>query len=359
MLRLVCTGISCSGAGEYLSKVSELHEIELFDVGHMIFEIAKNLRKPIDEPKVLDKDDHELDPFRAAVFEKIIGEANKHKNLIVRTHACFTWKKRLRKAFDPSYLQELSPTHYVTITDSFSIIMERMNRSQQWKGKLTLEEVLKWREEETFLTRLIADYQQKKSYFITTKQPPETFPAIFDEEVKKLYLSYPISHMEKKIEEWISEKNENLDRLREYSIVFDPLDISDASHLSLARRMERKNKRTFKALDAKLKFETKDVIKAEDYISSQTVAKDEALIDQSDGIVVLYPEAVRSHGVAHEIEYGISLGRDVFIVTPLERDPFTDYEIPKRNRFPSVEKLLAYLQKAKFFKKLPRDVKLA
>jgi hypothetical protein len=57
---------------------------------------------------------------------------------------------------------------------------------------------------------------------------------------------------------------------------------------------------------------------------------------------MLSPEAVFSHGVSSEIRYASS-NKDVYIVTPLEKDPFTEYDIT--GKFKSIEELFAHLEK--------------
>ena len=341
---ILCTGISGSGAEQYLENVCKLKKIKVFNIGEMIFDIAKKQHRPITRTKILDKPDPELDPYRAAAFEKILREAKKYKDIIIRTHACFRWKYHLRKAFDLFYLEELQPDYYITLIDSVSAIKCRQEKNPQWRGKMSIKEIMIWRDEETLLTELMANYQQKSFYIVANEEPPETFVnLVYRNEIPKIYLSYPISHMTKKKEEWIKEKNQIRERLRKSFVVFDPLDIKDVTFLGEAIHAKEKNEKTFysETIDEKFEFGTEEVIEAKNDIYLQTVPRDFKLIDQSNMVVVLYPEPVRSHGVSNEVRYGSS-NKDVYIVTPLGEDPFTEYDITER--FKSIDDLLGYLK---------------
>jgi len=342
-LRIVCTGISGSGASEYLSHVLKFRETKIFDVGETMFEIAENQGTPIKKTKILDKPDTELAPLRAAAFEKILGEAQGAENFVIRTHACFRWKNHLRKAFDFHYLNELNPDKFVTIIDSIATIKRRLERNPQWRGRLSLKEILIWQNEETFLTELMADYQQKKFYVIPNRILINSFlKLLFNEEVPKIYTSYPISSVTKR-EEWIKRKDSMCNELRRFYVVFDPMDIEDVELFIEAKKASNVGKETFttKIGGSPTEINTSEVLEARDEIYSHTVARDFKLIDQSDMVVVFYPEPVRSQGVANEIIYA-SASKEVYLVTPLSEDPFTEYNITRR--FKSVNDLLRFLR---------------
>lgn len=344
-MRVFSTGISCSGAGQFIESVSKSKPgIRVFNTGDTIFDIAEEMRRPIRRAKVLDKLDPELDPYRAAAFERILKEAKNCEDVILRTHACFRWKNCLRKAFDLFYLKEFEPDYYVTIVDNIGRIKARMERNRQWKGKLTIKEILIWRAEETLLTELMASYQEKKFYVIPQSLPVDAFlKVIYHNETPKIYLSYPMSHFVKNTEEWLREKDKKRERLRKKFVVFDPSDVNDPTLLGVARHAEAKGQKKFsiRLLKDEASFTTKEVFQAKNDIQFQTVSLDYKFIDQSDIVVVLYPEAVPSHGVLSEVKYA-SANKDVYIVTTLEEDPFTEYEIT--GRFRSIDDLLAALE---------------
>lgn len=344
-MRVFCTGISCSGAGKFVESVSRTEpKIRVFSTGDIIFDIAEKQGRPIRKAKVLDKLDPELDCYRAAAFERILKEVRSCKDTILRTHACFRWKNQLRKAFDLFYLKELEPDYYVTIVDNIAMIKARMEKNLQWAGKLTVKEILIWRDEETLLTQLMANYQEKKFYVIPQSLPVDTFQKIiYQSEIPKIYLSYPMSHATKKMEKSFKEKDETRAKLEKRFVVFDPGDVDDVALLEEAKLAKEEGHETFsmKLTNGEVSFETEEVLQAKNDIQFQTVSLDYKLIDQSDMIVVLYPEAVRSHGVSSEVKYG-SANKDVYIVSPLKEDPFTEYDIT--GRFETIEDLLIHLE---------------
>ena len=342
-MRIVCTGISGSGASECLSNVLKVGEIKIFDVGETMFEIAEKQGMPIRKTKILDKPDNELAPLRAAAFEKILGEAQNFKDCIIRTHACFRWKNHLRKAFDFHYLKELNPDKFVTIIDSVASIKRRLEHNPQWKGRLSIKEILIWQNEETFLTELMADYEQKKFFIMPNKMLVGSFlNLLFNEKIQKIYTSYPISNVTER-DEWIKKKDLMCDKLRRFFVVFDPLNVEDMELFAEAKKTSDMGRKSFTTNigGSPTEINVDEVLEAKDEIFSHTVARDLRLIDQSDMVVVFYPEPVRSQGVANEIIYA-SASKDVYLVTPLSEDPFTEYNITRR--FRSVNDLLKYLR---------------
>jgi len=343
-MRIICTGISGSGVEEYLAEVNSIKPIKIFDIGREIFDIAEKQGRSIQKTKVLDKPDNELDPYRAAAFEKVLRETANFEDFIVRTHACFRWKNILRKAFDLYYLEMLKPDLYINIIDSVANTRVKLEQNLQWSGRLSLKDIIIWRDEEIVLTSLMASYQKKKFFIIAREEPPATFlNVVFNDKMPKIYLSYPISHMSMKREEWLEEKDKVRDKLRKSFIVFDPLDIRDVEFLNEAQMAKKNGAQsfTYKVDGVENKFDTVDVLDIENDIFNQTVTRDFRLIDQSDMVVSLYPEPVRSHGVSNEIKYG-SINKDVFIITPLGKDPFTEFDITER--FSSEDELICYLK---------------
>lgn len=335
------TGISGSGAGQYISNIRKVRkDIQIFDVGKTMFELAKQLGITIPEEKVLDKPDSELAPLRATAFEYIISESKKFENFVVRSHACFRWKKNLRKAFDLHYLRKLEPNFFINITDSLLDIYWRLSQNPQWSDQISLKEIIMWREEEMLLTELMASYQQRPVYIIPYREPVETLVKIVFSKEKKAYLSYPISHMKLHIERWLAQKDKYRDKLRKHMIVIDPLDVKDVELVGKAREAYRKRDRKFTLPEYRdLEMDVQEVLDLEQDIYFQTPHRDFKLIDQSDMVVTLYPEPVKSQGVAEEIKYARSTSnKDVFMITNLPLDPFTMYNVTKT--YPTIEEFV-------------------
>ena len=332
-MRIVVTGISGSGREVHLKRFVEFAEakntkVKLFSVGSMMFEAARKLGVEIKEDKILDLSPSSLNFLRATVFEQIIREAENYENIVISTHASFRWKKHVFQAFDFHYLNELSPDAFITISDSALPIKIRLESSKQWRGRLTLKEILVWRDEETLLTKSIADYRRRPFYIVPFSSPPETlFNLVFKQHSKKVYLSYPITHIENR-EAKLAGKDRFKDRLRKLGLtVFDPGEIEDSLLLYKLRELKdtRGGKLTVEENGVKIEIcigEIEDVV--EDLLD-QIVARDYQLIDQSDFLVVYYFSQVMSPGVLSEMTYGFSNNKKVFVVYKGPESPFFNY----------------------------------
>jgi adenylate kinase len=332
-LRIVVTGISGSGREVHLKRFVEFAEakntkVKLFSVGSMMFEAARKLGVEIKEDKILDLSPSSLNFLRATVFEQIIREAENYENIVISTHASFRWKKHVFQAFDFHYLNELSPDAFITISDSALPIKIRLESSKQWRGRLTLKEILVWRDEETLLTKSIADYRRRPFYIVPFSSPPETlFNLVFKQHSKKVYLSYPITHIENR-EAKLAGKDRFKDRLRKLGLtVFDPGEIEDSLLLYKLRELKDTGggKLTVEENGVKIEIcigEIEDVV--EDLLD-QIVARDYQLIDQSDFLVVYYFSQVMSPGVLSEMTYGFSNNKKVFVVYKGPESPFFNY----------------------------------
>jgi len=330
-LCVFCTGITGSGTADYLKQLEKTNLV--YDIGRMMFEIAeKNLGAPIPRTKILDKSDSELAPLRAAAFEKILRETRDlDKPFFVRSHGSFRWKSCLRKAFDLHYLSELKPDIFVCIVDSIAEIYHRIQTNNQWSGKLNLKEIVVWRDEEAVLTELMANYQSKPFYLLPFEEPLETLFGIIEGK-KRAYLSYPITHMDKSLDEWLKEKDKQRDTLRRKLVVFDPRDIKDVEFIASAAEAKREGRKKvdYQLRSDAISVDCDEVLRIEDDVKFQTVQRDFKIIDQCHMVVALYPQSVKSQGVADELKYG-STHKDVFLITPLKGiDPFTDFNITAR-----------------------------
>ncbi|MCK4243290.1 AAA family ATPase [Candidatus Bathyarchaeota archaeon] len=347
---IVGTGISGSKRNEYLEKLAELitkagKPTKVLHVGSMMFETAKRLGREIPEHKILDMSSSTLNYLRATVFEQIITEAKSQENLIISTHACFRWKKNLIPAFDFHYLNQLSPDVFLTIIDDIQTIKIRLERQHGWKGKFSLKELIVWRDEELFISNMIANYQGVKNYVITNKDPPEEIiNLLFDLNIKKAYISYPMTYM-KQDPSKMKAKNRFRDELRKRGlIIFDPEDIEEMDLIGFAEATRRKGKDKLKfKVDGKQGLiNISEIEEAKEYIIDQTVDRDYKLISQSDMIIVYYPVPVLSPGVLSEMVYGFTNNKNVFAYFPKKLSPFFEYHATKI--FKTEKEMIKYLK---------------
>lgn len=356
-LKIIATGISGSGRGDYLKRVKEFAEgkgkkVKMFDVGSMMFSTAEKLGIRIPEDKILDLAPSTLNYLRTTVFEQVLRESLEYENIIISTHACFRWRKHLLQAFDFHYLDQLKPDMYVAIIDTAVNIKARLESKKAWRGRLRLKDILVWRDEEVFITKSVADFQRKPFYMIAYKEPVETvYRLMFEPDTKKTYLSYPMTHSGQDPED-VRRKNEFRDRLRKAGlIVFDPAEIEDAKTVNMLS--ERKERLKVEVEGTSITIEPEEVLEVEEDIQHQTVANDYQLIDQSDFITVYYYLPVMSPGVLSEMTYGFTNNKHVYVVFKGPESPFFKYYSTKI--FKDEEDLYEYYYKEGYIKSLPKD----
>jgi len=347
-LRIVATGISGSGREEYLRKFVDFAgkkgiDVKLFSVGGMMFETARKLGMEIKEDKILDLSPSSLNFLRATVFEQIIRESENHENIVISTHACFRWKKHVFQAFDFHYLNELSPDMFITVSDAVLSTKNRLEHSSQWRNRLTLKDILVWRDEEILLTKSIADYRGKPFYIIPSSSPGETlFNLAFKPGSKKVYLSYPITHLENK-EHSLARKNAFKEKLRKLGLtVFDPGEIEDAVLMEKLKELKTSGGDKLAVSDG-CEISIREMEDVVEDLLDQIVARDYQLIDQSDFLVVYYFSPIMSPGVLSEMNYGFSNNKKVFTIFQGPESPFFNYYSTKI--FRTEEELIAFMEK--------------
>lgn len=356
---IFATGISGSGRLDYLMEVSRVSKgsIEVIDIGSLMFDKSKQLGIEIPEGKILDLDYFALNYLRAVTFEDLLKNIHKYrgnskKDLIVSTHTCFRWKKHLTPAFNFFYLNQLNPDVYVTILDNVHYIWARLSKSQ-WRGRLTLKDILVWRDEELFITEMLAQYQRKPFYVISRNEPPELLKDVICrvEKINKgkralrAYLSYPITYM-KGDPQWMVEKDKIKKKLRDEGIiVFDPITVEEADIIGLAVEARKKGEKSvrFEMEGQQYSIPLDQIETSKEDIYDQIVVRDYKLIDQSDIVIVYYPITTLSAGVLSEINYSFTHNKEVYAVFPHEDlSPFFSYYTT--GIFHSVEELLSYLK---------------
>lgn len=354
------TGISGSGRLALLKEVQALNKaLIVIDVGTRMYKKSEDLGIQIPDGKILDMDPLALDYLRAATFEDVLREVDEaRKNggtAAVSTHVSFRWKKHLISAFNFHYVNSLNPDVYINVIDNAHNIYVNLHYDRAWRGRLTLKEILVWRDEEAFITRMLAEYQRKPFYLFPRREDPAMLERILfqverarklgEKPVPKVYLSYPITHV-KGNPEIMKEKDEVKKRLKEAGlVVFDPISIEDSVLIDMAHQAQAEGKDVIEVeVDGKVgEIKVSEVMSAINDIKDQIVVRDYQLINQSDMIVVFYPTKVLSPGVLSEIKYGYTHNKNVYAIFPFEESsPFFEYYTTKL--FKDVDSLLDYLK---------------
>jgi len=318
---------------------------------------SEELGVQIPEGKILDMDPLALDYLRAVTFEDVLRELETVGDEVVAisTHVSFRWKKHLLQAFNFYYVNRIDPDLYVNVVDNAHSIYARLSADRAWKGRLTIKDILVWRDEEFFITKMLADYRRKPCYLFPRREDPEMLRRIlFDVEkaareggsrLKKAYLSYPITHV-KGDEEFLSQKEEIKRKLKDSGlVVFDPISIEDSILIDMALKAKSEGKEVveFSENGIEVRIGVHDLLVSIEDIRDQIVARDYQLINQSDMIIVFYPVRVLSPGVLSEIKYGYTHNKDVFAIFPHEGvSPFFEYYTTRV--FKDVDELIEYLR---------------
>jgi adenylate kinase len=328
-VKVICTGTSGSGKLEYLKQaVDEAKRqgasIHLYNIGDLMFKKAEELECPTSPEKILDLSPSSLRALRAAVFEEILKESEKVEHCIISTHGCFRWKNYLMPAFDVHYLNELQPDLYITVIDSILNVSKRLHQSPAWKGRLSLKDILIWRDEEIFVTKMMASFQRKPHYVVAIEQPSTTiYNLMFKPDMTKAYLSFPITLMIDDTKK-MNEVREFRDKLREHFEVFDPLAVEDTE---LTYRVDKNSEEVYDITKLTEDFGLTPADRAE--IEDQTVVRDYMLIEQSDMVIVYYPTDKTSPGVLCEIIYGSTNNKEVHAVFKERVSPFLKFHCTK------------------------------
>ncbi len=333
-MRVICTGTSGTDRVRLLSELARLADqrgqpIEIFDVREVMFQIAADVGEPVDEETILDMFPRALVLLRAAALEKIAGiceQSSRHPNWIINTHAVFRWKNTLISGFDAYYLNRLKPDLYLTVTSGLLTLRDRLRQHPRWQH-LSLDDLLVWREEEQFVTEEMARVQRKPQLLIGRRSTTEMlYRLLFEPGRRKVYLSYPMAHVEPRAERGLATFKR---RLEEDMIVLDPADVNDfevedgavlaADDGSSVLAAERGG-------DARARADLGE--RELQHIADQIVSRDYRLITQSDLVVVFYDIAVPSPGVVSEMNFALHSGKRVYGVWLPATEPspfFTRY----------------------------------
>lgn len=350
---IVCTGISGSGRRQAIVALQALAQrkgldLQVKNVGQMMYEKAEAGGYPLEEGKILDLPQFTLRSLRWSVFEDILRTIDDADHTIIDTHACFRWKKYIFDGFDYSYLSKLNPDLYFNVIDTIFSIKGRLELQKGWQGRHSLLELLIWRDEDMTLTRTFAEIQNKAFYLLFYADPPEAMYRIaFEGDVKKAYLSYPISFA---APEQVKEVEAFRDALRREIVIFDPLSIRDISWQSAAQAAEAHGQQEIaipfavNGREEHVHLAIPEIQEARDYLMDQTVNTDFTLIDQSDFIIVdYYDPDIHSPGVNSEMQYAHDNGKDVYIYWPdTKMSPFLERNITRH--FTTQEALIEFIK---------------
>lgn len=337
-----CTGISGSGRKDYLREVEEYFQEQgqrcrVFEFGELLAKVQDETRLADDATTLLDGNPVVLNVQRKAAFRRLMDDLRNWPAgdvAIVSNHASFMRKGRLQTAMDMSLVKtHLAPIvdMYATVVDGAFDIFARQQEHAEWRGHLSLAEIAIWRDFETTLTQVLANYESKPFYLLARGEPPEMLYRLCQcPPPKRIYLSYPITAITQTNPELLVEAASLAERLRDAGfVVYNPMAVNDTP-VSL------------ESLHMETGVTPEAIAAAAPYLDSQTISRDYQLIDQADWVVVYYPTDKISPGVLSEMQHARDVRIPVFLCAfPGSISPFLG--ILYQESFPTPDALIAAL----------------
>jgi adenylate kinase len=295
-------------------------DLAVCHVGRMMYAEAPD----VPAGRILNLPITRLNALRRAVFKEILRTAERHKHVVVNTHATFRWKHGLFAAFDFDQIKAFKADLYVTLLDNVDAVHQRLVRDHDLDH--TLKDIMVWREEELLATEILANVLKGHGHFFMTGRGRKEFTTraiyrlMFEPKRKKTYLSFPMSHV-MDLPDTLAEIEQFKRTISEHFTCFDPADVDEFSLHALALQAMQDGRTTINVIgpEGPLTLKTADVAQISGDILGQIYARDFKMIDQSDMIVSLIPELpggkpALSSGVERELHHAFEGGKEVYVV---------------------------------------------
>ncbi len=325
-MNVLVTGISGLGRSALFEGLGP--EVNLFDVGQEMEQIARERGLPYSERTILRANPVTLGALRAAAVERIVSQLNLARNArrlnLVSVHSIFMLRDGFREGLRAADVKAIAPSFIVTLIDGPQQVHDRLREHPGEYFHLSVESIVRWQEFEAFFSGHLAQQFHARHYVAPVNQR-ETFRALLMDRGKKVvYASYPMTHLPP---EDLPLIRRFVDLLNAHFTVFDPASI-EGSH----------NLRSY--------YTSADLRS----IASHTVVRD---LDwfigvNADAVVAYWPTVVFSSGMNDELRYAYESGKETILVTERPKDralpnlsPFTTY---KSKLFWSSEDFAAYLR---------------
>jgi len=360
-MKVVVTGQVGLDKAAFIRGVIEIataegHQVVACNVGEMMYAEAPDVAPG----RILDMSLGRLTSLRRSVFKDILRTCGSGPHLIVNTHATFRWKHGLFYAFDYDQMKQLDADLYVSIVDNIDRVHYRLRRDGH--ADHTLKDLMVWREEEILATELLAQIVRGHGRFFICSRGRDGQPAAagssnpddpgFDAsqpacqsppaglarmampgaaalarlmlhpDMKKAYLSYPMSHLSEEVApEALADIEAFRREMKRHFICFDPGDVDEKELCGPALKAAEEGRRTmeFGPPGELAVLDTSQVLDIIPDIDGQIYARDFKLIDQSDMIVSFVPELDGgrpglSSGVERELQHAHEATKDVYLI---------------------------------------------
>ncbi|XHC25723.1 AAA family ATPase [Phycisphaerales bacterium ac7] len=364
-MRAIVTGQVGMDKKSYLQGVVDFagqqgETVKLFNIGDMMYAEGRDIRPG----RILDLPWSRLNSLRRAAMKDIIAEAPNHDHVMVNTHATFRWRHGLFPAFDLDQIQRFDPDLLICLVDNIEVVHHRLHEEHDIDA--TLKDCMVWREEEILATEIIAQALHKPFYIVSRGRHVSTTPTMFRlimrPELKKVYPSFPMSHVVD-MPDVLKEIEDFRAALAKHFVTFDPADVDEKLLLdqAIAAAKEGQDFITYEphayggSRDMPpLKVKVREVLDIAGDIDGQIYMRDFKLIDQSDMIVSLVPELpggvpALSSGVERELQHAFEHTKEVYIVWKPKKNPSPFITETATKIFGSVKEALEYFEEVGMF----------
>lgn len=364
-MRAIVTGQVGMDKKNYLQKVVELagsrgHDLSLYNLGDRMYAEANDVKPG----RILDLPISRLKALRRAAMKDVNRASEGQKDAILNTHATFRWRHGLFPAFDFDQLIEFKPDVVICLLDNIEVVHARLHKEHT--SDATLKDLMVWREEEIMASELAAQalgipnefYVVSRGRFADTTET--SYRLICRPEFKKVYPSFPMTHVEK-----LPEVLKVIDRFRadlaEKFIAFDPGDVDEKILLDRAIEAAREGQ-DFVEVDTgsffgghkRLSVPVRQVLDIAGDVDGQIYARDFQMVRQSDMIVSLVPNLPDgspglSSGVERELQHAFDHGREVYVVWHPQKNPSPFITETATKWFRTVEDAMTHFEEAGMF----------
>src|SRR5690348_4255430 len=128
-MRAFVTGQVGVDKGPYLEAVKAQAvkngiDLAVLHVGRMMYQEAPD----VPPGRILNLPINRLNALRRAVFKEILSIADRHKHVLINTHATFRWRHGLFSAFDYDQIKAFNADIYMTLLDNVESVHQRLLR---------------------------------------------------------------------------------------------------------------------------------------------------------------------------------------------------------------------------------------
>jgi adenylate kinase len=354
-MRAIVTGQVGVDKGPYLEAVKAAaakagHDLVVCHVGQMMYAEAPD----VPPGRILNLPITRLNTLRRAVFKEILRIADRHEHVLVNTHATFRWRHGLFAAFDFDQLKTFNPDIYITMLDNAESVHQRLVKDHDLDH--SLKDIMVWREEELLATEILANITRGYGHFFMIsrgRNVPTTqtiYRLMFEQEKKKVYVSFPMSHV-MDLPETLAEIDQFKATINEHFIVFDPADVDEFTLHTTALKAMQEGHTTMEVMAAEgpITLKTADVAQISGDIMGQIYARDFKMVDQSDMIISLVPELPNgkpglSSGVERELHHAFEGGKEVYVIWACKGNPSPFITETATRVFRTTEEAIGYFR---------------